>query len=123
MSPDPVVIPVLRTFPGPEALRFYVDFLGFVVDWEHRFEAGLPIYRQVSYEGAVLHLSEHHEDATPGSAVRIRVADVAGLQQRLHDSDVYPLRIGLSQESWGSDLDVPDPFGNHLIFTTPRDGS
>ena len=31
--PEPVVIPLLRTFPGAEATRFYVDFLGFTVDW------------------------------------------------------------------------------------------
>jgi len=31
-------------FPGPEALRFSIDFLGFRVDREHTFEPGLPIY-------------------------------------------------------------------------------
>ncbi|GAA4668252.1 glyoxalase superfamily protein [Frondihabitans cladoniiphilus] len=116
--PPPVVIPILRTFPGPEALRFYVDFLGFTVDWEHRFDEGLPLYQQVSLEGAVLHLSEHHGDATPGSAVRIEVADVAALQKRLEESPIYPLRIGLSHQPWGDDLEIPDPFGNRLIFHT-----
>ena len=118
--PEPIVVPILRVFPGGEAQRFYRDFLGFTIDWEHRFEPGLPLYLQVSREGCVLHLSEHHGDATPGSAVRIQVEDVAALQRRLRDSDVYPLRIGLDHQPWGDDLDIPDPFGNRLIFHTPR---
>lgn len=40
--PAPVTVPILRTFPGEQAHRFYVDFLGFTVDWEHRFGEGMP---------------------------------------------------------------------------------
>lgn len=119
-SPAPVTIPILRTFPGDEARRFYLSFLGFTLDWEHRFGDGMPLYQQVSREGCVLHLSEHHGDATPGSAVRIEIADVARLQRELVASQVYPLRIGLSRQPWGDDLVVPDPFGNRIIFHTPR---
>ena len=79
----------------------------------------MPLYQQVSRENCVLHLSEHHGDATPGAAVRIEVADVQLLQQQLADSQVYPLRIGLDRADWGEDLAVPDPFGNRLIFHTP----
>ncbi|WHU45409.1 glyoxalase superfamily protein [Gordonia sp. L191] len=116
---DPITVPIVRTFPGDEADRFYLDFLGFGVDWEHRFEPGMPLYRQVSRHGCVLHLSEHHGDATPGCAVRIRVRDAAALQRRLHDSTIYPLRIGLVHEPGRDEVRVPDPFGNRLIFFTP----
>lgn len=67
----------------------------------------------------MLHLSEHHGDATPGSAVRIEISDVARLQQELANSPLYPLQIGLNAEAWGQDLAVPDPFGNRIIFHTP----
>lgn len=40
--------PILRIFDEAKAKEFYVGFLGFTVDWEHRFEAGLPLYMQVS---------------------------------------------------------------------------
>jgi hypothetical protein len=36
------VIPVPRIFDEDKAREFYVDFLGFAIDWEHRFEAGTP---------------------------------------------------------------------------------
>jgi len=39
---------VLRSFDEAKAREFYVDFLGFTVDWEHRFEPGMPLYMQVS---------------------------------------------------------------------------
>lgn len=119
-APAPATIPILRTFPGEEARRFYLDFLGFQLDWEHRFEAGMPLYQQVSRDGCVLHLSEHHGDASPGSTVRVQIADVRALQRQLLESPVYPLRIGLSEQPWGDDLAMPDPFGNRIIFHTPR---
>lgn len=118
--PAPITIPILRTFPGEEARRFYVSFLGFTVDWEHRFGDGMPLYQQVSRAGCVLHLSEHHGDATPGSAVRVEIPDVRRFQRELAESEVYPLRIGLDSEPWGDDLTVPDPFGNRITFHTPR---
>jgi catechol 2,3-dioxygenase-like lactoylglutathione lyase family enzyme len=36
--------PILRIFDEAKAKEFYVDFLGFKVDWEHRFEETLPLY-------------------------------------------------------------------------------
>src|SRR5690606_4135647 len=59
-------IPVLRTFDEAKANEFYIDFLGFKRDWDHRFAPGLPLYMQVSRGNLILHLSEHHGDASPG---------------------------------------------------------
>src|SRR6185437_9178295 len=108
--------------PGNEAREFYCGYLGFRVDWEHRFEPGLPLYQQVSRGGCVLHLSEHHGDSTPGSAVRIQVSDLRLLQRQLHATG-YPLRPGIAEESWGLDMSVPDPFGNKLVFHQPKQPS
>jgi hypothetical protein len=36
----------------------------------HRFAPDLPLYMQVSRDGSVLHLSEHHGDCSPGAANR-----------------------------------------------------
>jgi hypothetical protein len=38
------VIPVVRIFSVAKAREFYVDFLGFALDWEHRFDASAPAY-------------------------------------------------------------------------------
>ena len=70
-------IPILRIFDEAKAREFYRDFLGFTVEWEHRFGDGFPLYAQVSRGACVLHLSGHHGDATPGSAVRIETVALA----------------------------------------------
>src|SRR3712207_9131200 len=62
------VVPILRVFDGALADEFYLGFLGFREDWEHRIAGHLPLFRQVSRDGAALHLSEHFEDGTPGTA-------------------------------------------------------
>jgi len=64
--------PILRIFDESKAKEFYVGFLGFTIDWEHRFESNLPLYMQVSRDDCLLHLSEHHGDCCPGAAVRIQ---------------------------------------------------
>jgi hypothetical protein len=50
------VIPILRIFSVEKAREFYLDYAGFRVDWEHRFDPTAPLYMQVSRDGLVLHL-------------------------------------------------------------------
>jgi catechol 2,3-dioxygenase-like lactoylglutathione lyase family enzyme len=57
-APTSAAVPILRIFDRAKAREFYVDFLGFTVDWEHGGD-GSPLYTQVSRGGTVLHLSEH----------------------------------------------------------------
>jgi hypothetical protein len=70
--------PILRIFDEAKMRELYVGFLGFQVDWEHRFEPGTPIYLQVSLGGCKLHLSENHGDGSPGARVRIEVDELEG---------------------------------------------
>lgn len=37
-------VPVLRIFDEAKAREFYIDWLGFKIDFEHRFEEISPIY-------------------------------------------------------------------------------
>ena len=108
--------PILRIFDEAKAREFYVDFLGFTVDWEHRFEPGLPLYMQVSREGCVLHLSEHHGDASPGSALRIETGDLDALHAELTAKRYKYARPGIEDMPWGRDMSIKDPFGNRLTF-------
>lgn len=111
-------IPILRIFDESKAREFYVGFLGFKIDWEHRFEPGLPLYLQVSRGGCVLHLSEHHGDCSPGAALRIETGDLDGLFAELLGKSYKFARPGIENTPWGSrDLSVKDPFGNRLKFT------
>jgi uncharacterized glyoxalase superfamily protein PhnB len=116
-------IPVLRSFDEAQARAFYVDYLGFSVDFEHRFEDGWPLYFQVSRDGCVLHVSEHHGDASPGAAVRIAVEDLDALHGELEGRPYGRVRPGIETMPWGTrDMVVVDPFSNRLIFTEAADG-
>jgi catechol 2,3-dioxygenase-like lactoylglutathione lyase family enzyme len=113
--------PILRIFDEAKAREFYVGFLGFSVDWEHRFEPGLPLYMQVSRDGCVLHLSEHHGDCSPGAAMRIETTDLDGFHAELIAKRYGYARPGIEDMPWGSrDMSVKDPFGNRLTFTSAR---
>jgi uncharacterized glyoxalase superfamily protein PhnB len=56
------VVPVLHIFDCAKAIEFYVDWLGFTIDWEHRFGDNSPLYTQVPKSCITLHLTEHHGD-------------------------------------------------------------
>lgn len=114
-------VPILRSFDETKAREFYLDFLGFTLDWEHRFEPDLPLYLQVSREGLVLHLSEHHGDGSPGARVRVEVGGLRVLHADLVAKRYRNLRPGLEQPPWGGlEMTVIDPAGNHLIFVEPE---
>jgi uncharacterized glyoxalase superfamily protein PhnB len=117
-------IPILRIFDEAKAREFYCEFLGFAVDWEHRFEDGLPLYMQVSLGRCVLHLSEHHGDATPGSAIRIETPDVDAFVAGL-SALAYKYAFPRAEDMpWGCrEARLTDPFGNRLILFTDVRGT
>ncbi len=112
-------IPVLRIFDEEKAREFYVGFLGFTIDWEHRFEPDLPIYMQIRMGDAVMHLSEHFGDATPGSGVRIACEDVDAYCAGLRAKGYKNSRPGVQDQPWGfRETTIADPFGNRITFAT-----
>ncbi len=110
-------IPVLRIFSLEKAREFYVDYLGFEVDWEHRFEEGAPLYMQVSRDGLVLHLTEHHGDATPGSRIFVHIRGLDLLLREIAGHDYRHLNPSIEEAPWGGRvMELIDPFGNRLCF-------
>jgi len=110
-------IPILRSFDEEKAKAFYRDYLGFAIDWEHRFEPGLPLYFQASRAGLTLHISEHHGDATPGSTVFVWMEGLHGFHEELHAKNYPNLRPGIEDVPWDAwCMTVIDPFGNAIRF-------
>src|SRR4051794_38984228 len=60
IMPFTKTIPILRILDEVRAKAFYVDFLGFKLDWGNRATGAL--FMQVSLDECVLHLSEHSGD-------------------------------------------------------------
>lgn len=113
-------IPIFRIFDETKAREFYLGYVGFTVDFEHRFEPGMPLYMGVSLGACKLHLSEHHGDASPGSSVRIQVDDLTAFHAALHAKSYKYLRPGIQDQEWGfREMALLDGFGNKLIFVEP----
>ena len=110
-------IPVLRVFDAALAKSFYLDWLGFQLDWEHQLEVGAPRYLQVSRGPVVLHLSEHYGDCSPGAKVFIHVDDIDAIDHELMSRPNSNMRPSVELAPWNARvMIVTDPFGNRLCF-------
>src|SRR5215467_12720844 len=96
------IIPVLRIFDIAKADEFYLGFLGFSVDWDHRFDANAPLYRQISRGNLILHLSEHHGDGNPGARLRVMMQGVRAFQNEIASKGYRYMRPGLETTPWGT---------------------
>lgn len=112
------VVPVLRMFDIARTREFYLDFLGFQVDWEHRYDPGLPLYLQISLGDVRLHLSEHYGDSSPGTKTFLNVEGLSEYQEILLAKQTRFARPHLVQEPWGdTTMTLHDPSANRLVFT------
>jgi uncharacterized glyoxalase superfamily protein PhnB len=115
------ITPILRMFDETKGREFYLEFLGFTVDWEHRFEPDLPLYMQICKDDCVLHLSEHFGDASPGAHLRIETKGLDEYQQSLLAKRYKNARPGIEEMPWGTrEMTISDPFGNALTFWEPQ---
>ena len=114
------VVPILRIFDIAKADEFYLGFLGFSVDWDHRFDDGAPLYRQISRGNLILHLSEHHGDGSPGARLRVTMRGVEAYHREIGAKGYRYMRPGLETAPWGTlETGVIDPFGNQIRFCEP----
>ncbi len=102
--------PIMRVADANSAFLWYQQ-LGFVKEWEHQFESGLPLYVGMARGDLRMHLSEHTGDARPGTLVYLYVEDVDALAGTLGVTEIDDM-------PWGRDFEVTDPDGNRLRIGT-----
>lgn len=114
------VIPILRSFDEAKAREFYVDFLGFDIEFEHRFSDNAPLYLGLKHGTCRLHVSEHYGDSSPGAQVRIATDDVVAYMRALNAKNYKYAGPGTEERAptpWGTiEATITDPFGNRLTF-------
>lgn len=111
-------IPILRIADARKARDFYVNFLGFRVDWERQFDPTSPVYMQVSRGGCVLHLSAREGDGCAGATVMLKATGLQGyeLELRSHaNNGVRRPELGYTGQGTIG-MEIVDPFGNRLRF-------
>jgi hypothetical protein len=115
-------IPIVRIFDVAKAHEFYLGFLGFSVDWEHRFHPNAPLYTQVSRGDLKLHLSEHAGDATPGGNMCVYMKGIRAFHGELKAKNYRYMKPGLEDEGTRLEVEVIDPFNNRIRFMELKDG-
>lgn len=112
-----MITPIFRIFDIEKAKTFYLNYLGFKQDWKHQYDENMPLYFQVSLNDAVIHLSEHHGDLSPGSAIRIKINDLENFHSSLSTKEYPYSKPGIEKTPWDTiELTVIDPFSNRITF-------
>lgn len=110
------VIPQLRMTQATISLPFYLDGLGFRIDWQHQFEPGFPLFVQISRNGQTLFLTEHAGDCQVGGAAYFIIPNVDELYQECIARGVIHM-VAPRDTPWGTrELLIIDPDGNNLRF-------
>lgn len=112
------VVPQLRMIDAAVSLPFYVEGLGFAVDWEHRFEPGLPLFLQLTRAGQTLFLTGHAGDCEPGGAVYFVVDDVDACFRSFQARGVVAAQPPRDTAWRTREMLVVDPDGNRLRFAS-----
>ncbi|MCR3718604.1 MULTISPECIES: glyoxalase superfamily protein [Prauserella salsuginis group] len=115
-------VPVLRIHDEALAREFYLNYLGFNVEWEHRFEPGMPLYLRIRRGETILDLSEHHGDGTPGTVVWVPVANAATFLADISGRSHPRLNPGIDRDApGGATIEITDSVGNVLRFCETHD--
>jgi catechol 2,3-dioxygenase-like lactoylglutathione lyase family enzyme len=116
--PEQRVVPALRITDYTRSKAFYVEKLGFVVEWEHRFEPHFPVFMSLVRDGMKLFLTEHAGDCQVGGLVHFLIPDVDTWHREFMDNGVVasdPPNDDLGFRN----MTVTDPDGNQLRFMVP----
>ena len=112
------VVPALRITDYERSKAFYVERLGFRVEWEHRFEPHFPVFMAIVRDGMQLYLSEHSGDCQVGGLVHFAIDDVDAWHREFEGRDVRPSDPPNNDLGFRN-MTVTDPDGNQLRFMEP----
>src|SRR5262245_17476077 len=112
------VIPALRITHYQRAKEFYLEHLGFTLEWEHRFEPGFPVFMSIFRDGMQLYLTEHEGDCKVGGLVHFVIADVDAWNAEFEGRGVRATDPPNNDLGFRN-MTVTDPDGNQLRFMEP----
>jgi catechol 2,3-dioxygenase-like lactoylglutathione lyase family enzyme len=116
--PQQRVVPALRITDYERSKAYYVETLGFTVDWEHRFEPHFPVFMSIVRDGMQVYLTQHSGDCQVGGLVHFVIPNVDAWHREFRE------RRASVAEAPNDDLGfrnmtITDPDGNQLRFMEP----
>ncbi|MER2511386.1 MAG: VOC family protein [Nitrosomonas ureae] len=112
------VIPQLRITSAERSLAFYVGGLGFVVDWQHQFGPGYPLFVQATRSGQTIFLTEHTGDCQVGGAVYFIVPDARACYAQFASNGIVATNHPENTPWDTCEFVLTDPDGNRLRFAS-----
>ena len=116
--PGQRVVPAFRITDSRRSKEFYLERLGFVVEWEHRFKPTFPVFMSIARDGMQLYLTEHAGDCQVGGLVHFVVEDVKAWHQQFEARGVRATE-GPNDDLGFLNMTITDPDGNQLRFMEP----
>jgi catechol 2,3-dioxygenase-like lactoylglutathione lyase family enzyme len=108
--------PIFRVVNLTASIRYYVDLLGFSIDWEYK-----GLIASVSRDGCGIFLCEG-DQGHPGAWSWIGVGDVDRLHEELRGKGAR-IRHPPTNYSWALEMQVEDLDGNVLrLGSDPKEG-
>jgi len=112
------VIPALRITQYARSKAFYLERLGFELEWEHRFAPHFPVFMSIVRDGMRLFLSEHAGDCQVGGLVHFVIPDVDVWHREFQHRGVQATDPPNNDLGFRN-MTVTDPDGNQLRFMEP----
>ncbi|MDO7850450.1 glyoxalase superfamily protein [Hymenobacter convexus] len=112
-----MVTPVFTISDYAKAIDFYINWLGFRIDWEEVRDKK-PVYVQVSRREVILHLNALPDDVPAGAKARAEMQGLLAFHRQLLSKNL-PLHPTLQPAYWSDrvlEMEVTDPFGNRIVF-------
>ena len=106
------VIPALRITDCEKSKAFYLQGLGFTLDWEHRFQPDFPVFMSITRDSLSIFLSQHSGDCQVGGLVYLFVDDVDAWRASISWEIAAPHP---KDQPWGMrEMRLKDPDGNTI---------
>ncbi|GGG01640.1 glyoxalase [Paenibacillus albidus] len=113
------IIPAFRITNYSVSKEFYVQGLGFKVDWEHQFEPDFPVFAQLTRDEMTLYLTEHTGDCQVGGLIHLFVPNVdEWYSEFMSNPLIGPIEPPDEQIEGLRMMNVTDPDGNQLRICT-----
>lgn len=108
----------LRITDYERSRAYYVDTLGFAIDWKHRFEPHYPVFMSLMRDGMQIYLTQHAGDCQVGGLVHFVIADVDGWHAEFRSRGAR-VAEGPNSDAGFRNMTILDPDGNQLRFMEP----
>lgn len=109
------IVPTLRIGAYSDAVAFYVEWLGFNLDWEWREDPDQPVIMHISRNGQGMFLNEY-EVGVFGAQLLVRVTDLEAYAAELCTRRADSATVFLEPPNEIPSLRFTDPFGNYIGF-------